>query len=263
MTDQRDPSPGPGRHPFADRDDLGGYRTPNDPPGPVAGDPVEAILARYAASTDVRPADDLAARIGARLGREPRRSAPGRFLAGLAALDARRAATAWRQSVDLAFGRRRGGFVLRTQALALVLVSVLAVGGVGLAGAAGVLQVLRTDRPTPGPVPTQVVPPRPTETTPAPPPVPTPTPSLRPQQLPSEREGEGDETAQPRQTRRPTAEPTRRPDRETPKPRRTNRPERTETPEPRETPEHDEHDGEGGGDGGSEHTPEPEGGEDH
>ncbi len=185
---------------------------------------VESVMGAVAAEPLPQPA--IAAGIAARR---------GRFGAMFAAL-----AGSWRVATS---GDRP--FAVRAQALAFVMVAVLAVGSVSGAAAVGAWQLL-APHPVPTIAPTQDQEPSPTlrpepTTSPEPSPSPEPSESVEPSGSP-----EPSETAEPGDTAEPastddhggsgsssrTPAPTRRP---TPEPTRTPRP--SDTPEPSETPD--------------------------
>ena len=223
-----------------------------------SGDPVVEQLLAYVAATDIPPAASLASRIQARVAQEPAQTPSRRFVVALVALSPGRAWAAFRQAAGAAFGRGSFPAAVRVQALALMLVTVLAVGALGAGGAIGLdTLVRRPDQPAPT-VPPNVVPATllptaspvvtPSLVSPSPSgnltghePGPTPSASQPPTQgttsTPAPLHTPAPDVT-PRSTHRPGPTPTPRPTHTplpTPRPPHTPRP--TETPEPTETTE--------------------------
>ena len=177
---------------------------------------VESVMGAVAVEPLPQPA--IAAGIAARR---------GHFGAMLAAL-----ADSWRVATS-----RDRPFAVRAQALAFVMVAVLAVGSVGGAAAVGAWQLLGphpapTIAPTPDQGPSPTLPPVPT-TSPEPSPTPEPSESAEPSDSPepsetAEPSSTDDHGGSPDSTEKPskTASPTRRPS-----------PTPSDTPEPSDTPD--------------------------
>lgn len=196
-------------------------------------------LEEFARAESIVPSVGFEDRVMAAVAAEapPRPVAAGGFLAGLV--------VAVRDSWRIAFSSGRP-MAVRAQALALVLLVVVATGSVGTLAAAGVARLL-SDGPTPSPTvdesPEPTSEPGPSEPVPTPSPSLTPSPTLTPSPSPSETaepsetpeatEGSsGGSTAAP--TKRPTAEPSETPE--------ATHDDETETPHPSDTAEPDETD---------------------
>jgi hypothetical protein len=282
MSDPRDSGRPAPREPRASQRAQRGH---GDAGGPQpSGDPIVDGLLAYAAATDIAPAPTLATRIHARVGQEPRQTPVRRFVVALLALKLGRAWFAFKQAAGAAIGRGSFPAMVRVQALALMLVAVMAMGALGAGGAMGLDALVRPPvhpAPTlpPGLVKPSLVPstmplvspepaspspsidttiqrPGPTTDTGNVPPGSTPTPTPR----------DGQHTPRPGHTPAPTPRPipTPRPTHtpqpgETPKPTHTPKPtltpKPTRMPRPTETPEPEQTDGpeptDGGGSGGN------------
>ena len=102
------------------------------------------------AATDIPPAPTLTARIQARVALEPRQTPVRRFVVALMALKLGRAWFAFGQAAGAAVGRGTFPAMVRVQALALMLVAVMAVGALGAGGAIGLDALVRPpDHPAP------------------------------------------------------------------------------------------------------------------
>jgi hypothetical protein len=196
-------------------------------------------LEALAAAEGIRPTDGFEDRVMAAIAAEP---APRLVVRPASAVRGGRAGAfllAVRDSWGVATsgGRPIG---VRAQALAFVLLVVVAAGALTTATAVTVGGLLQRNevpppsvQPAPSVAPTPALPPTPSA-------IPTPSQSAEPSETP-----EATETADPTETSE--ADETEKPG-ETPRPTRTPRP--TETPEPDETPDPDD-------------TPDPEGTDDH
>ncbi len=214
----------------------------------AVGDPLESAnllaMARELERLDggpIRPSDGFTDRVLAAIAGEPLPAPMG--VAGLAARQGRLGAMvgALRDTWHVAWSGGRP-MAVRAQAMAFVLLLIVAVGSVGAVTTVGAFNVLFPSTSSPSPtLPVTNPSPRPAETaeptqTTEPTETPEPTDSVEPSQTP-----EPTETVEPTETDDPH---------ETVGPGQTSRPGHTEKPEPTETPETDDGSG-GGGSGGS------------
>jgi hypothetical protein len=100
-----------------------------------------AALERYLDATAVSPPLDLVEHISARLLLEPSSTAPRRYLVAVRALDLRAIARGLAQNATAAFRPGPRSMLLRTQAMAIVLVTLATVGFGSVAGLAATQQV--------------------------------------------------------------------------------------------------------------------------
>jgi hypothetical protein len=230
------------RRPFDPSEVTGPDATSLDHAGTAGVLGVARELETYARADAVSPTSGFEERVMAAIAKEPMPVpvATGGFVAGL--LVAIR--DAWRISMS---GDRP--FAVRTQAFALIVLLVAAVGSTSAVAAIGVSRLL-DDPDAPPTVEPTVAPtlalPTPTVVAPSVPVSPSPSPSSSPEtsEAPSATpDGTDRPTATPSPTRtpRPTAEPTETPDPEgTEDPDETDKPDETDepddTPEPSETP---------------------------
>ncbi len=104
---------------------------------------ISQLLERYAAVTAIPPAPDLASRILRAVAARPKTSPGRRYLAAIAGGSPRMAMAAFRDVMRVAVGGGRTSRLVRGQALALVLLTVMAASALAAAGAVGVGLVLR------------------------------------------------------------------------------------------------------------------------
>ena len=193
-------------------------------------------------SEAIRPSDGFTDRVLAAIGGEPLPRPMG--VAGLAARQGRLGAmlAALRDTWHVAWSGGRP-LAARAQAMAFVLLLIVAVGSVsGLATAGAINALFPPSQPSPRPTPALLTSPSPTVE-----------PTATPTEIPPTTTPEPTEVTGPTRTPEPTETPEPN---DTPEPngtpRHTQRPGHTETPEPTETPEvEDNGGGSGSGSGGS------------
>ena len=115
--------------------------SPRIPPEWIDDDDFAFDVDRIVTSADAQPRAELTSRVLHRIAAEPRTSAPRRFLAALAALDASATIHGFGQTAATVVGGSRIPAIVRLQAMAIVLVMVSVASTVGVVGAAATLSI--------------------------------------------------------------------------------------------------------------------------
>jgi hypothetical protein len=110
---------------------------------------INQLLKRYAAATAIAPAPELVSRVLRTVAARPKVTLAHRYLAAIATGSPRLALAAFGDVLRIAMGNSRNSRLVRGQALALVLLTVMAGSAFAAAGAVGVGLVLRQIDPSP------------------------------------------------------------------------------------------------------------------